>query len=704
MNYSTNILPKVVETIKASSIVAAQDVKFHSSIDRQLGQRFETSAKSLLDLANNLLKQMNPNYDKVTPDDNCLSLSSWKNIEDTLDVSFESVEYIMESMKTLQKGKSLLSSLETENSYDFKSVNIEKPQLHFKDVLDNFDTQPFRPKLKSKPNAKMPLREVLESERLPDGRFPHPYEKEIKESDYPEWLFEDCEPHPSNNWENTLATWVNNKDSLKEMINDLKLLDLIAVDLEHHDYRSYYGITCLMQISNRQFDWIVDTIALRDELHVLNEIFTDPKIVKVFHGANMDIVWLQRDLGLYVVSLFDTYHASKALGFPKFSLAYLLEEFAKFRTSKKYQLADWRVRPLPKVLFEYARADTHFLLNIFDKLRNKLVADNGEKLKHVLDQSRLVACRKFEYKKFRVGAEEWSSFDDRDAESRFISQNNIPTSQRQLVRYLMELRDELARTLDESIRFILPNQVLLNLCTLPNPVTQETLKRTLGHCAPNFEEHLNEIIRAINDSHSSTKLSGDTKMYSDESTARHYAELYIRMQDIGRALSVSSDSLIQQSSLVPQILKLSSLEKNYLARNKDALHNVYEALRSKQETLNPNSAKNNADNESSKPSSTEPKVTSPDSVYQEESEVLKPLRRRAVVPSNFRAKGQDDISTFNYNDVPSTVLDSEPKRNTKRKSYDPNNVSIPSNIKKPKTRRGFQSGKSTSFSKTGKSS
>ena len=39
----------------------------------------------------------------------------------------------------------------------------------------------------------------------------------------------------------------------------------------------------------------------------------DPAIVKVLHGANMDIHWLQRDLGLYVVNLFDTGQAARAL-------------------------------------------------------------------------------------------------------------------------------------------------------------------------------------------------------------------------------------------------------------------------------------------------------------------------------------------------------------------------------------------------------
>lgn len=58
----------------------------------------------------------------------------------------------------------------------------------------------------------------------------------------------------------------------------------------------------------------------------------------------MDITWLQRDFGLYVVGLFDTFYAANSLGFPSKSLAYLLKTYASFDADKKYQLADWRIR------------------------------------------------------------------------------------------------------------------------------------------------------------------------------------------------------------------------------------------------------------------------------------------------------------------------------------------------------------------------
>ena len=71
------------------------------------------------------------------------------------------------------------------------------------------------------------------------------------------------------------------EDQLKKLVSELREHLVFAIDLEHHSYRSFMGITCLMQISTVNDDYIIDTLKLRDELHILNEVFTNPKIVKV---------------------------------------------------------------------------------------------------------------------------------------------------------------------------------------------------------------------------------------------------------------------------------------------------------------------------------------------------------------------------------------------------------------------------------------
>ena len=70
---------------------------------------------------------------------------------------------------------------------------------------------------------------------------------------------------------------------------------------------------CIIQISTREEDFVVDTIALKEEIFRLNEVCTNGSILKVLHGCERDIEWLQRDFGVFVVNLFDTQKAARAL-------------------------------------------------------------------------------------------------------------------------------------------------------------------------------------------------------------------------------------------------------------------------------------------------------------------------------------------------------------------------------------------------------
>lgn len=489
------ILPKVTNTIRAANSLAAQDVNFYKAVDHELGAEIDDHAKSLLDISNDLLRSSSSNPSEYTDipfgKDEITSESSWKPISTILDSIFDRIDITFD--KTRKKTLSM-NSKEKEYQYldegntsikNENSQRVQKPQLNFKIPVDNSEQTPFKPKLTTKPNSLVPFNANLVNpepvwedtvEIIDPPYYAQPYEYEIEKQPYPEKVLTKSEPIPPQDWSSTKATWVSTIEELNKMIEELNKLEEIAVDLEHHDFRTYYGIVCLMQISNRDQDWIIDTLALRDDLTGLNEVFTNPNIVKVFHGAFMDIIWLQRDLGLYIVSLFDTYHASRALGLSRFSLAHLLEHYALFKTSKKYQLADWRIRPLSTPMLAYARSDTHFLLYIYDQLKNKLI--DSDKLRSVLHDSRQVAKRRFEYTKFRPLANLFSkqvtcpimSFNPKEPWGSIVSQYNVPPFKRPIVEVLYKWRDAMARKEDESVRFIMPNQLLVSLALLESPV------------------------------------------------------------------------------------------------------------------------------------------------------------------------------------------------------------------------------------------
>lgn len=261
--------------------------------------------------------------------------------------------------------------------------NIQRPQKFFKDRIENSNKFPWEPRIKDKPNSLKPLALFLEQDEAGDECFSHPYEFELEHFEPSVDLLKNIEPCIPKDISETPLVMVETEEELNSMLKDLREYNELAVDLEHHSYRTFLGITCLMQISTIDTDYLIDTFSLRDKLCLLNEVFTKPTIIKIFHGAESDIQWLQRDLSLYIVNMFDTFQACKQLGYEQRSLKYLLKKFCNVDANKQFQLADWRMRPLPDELKSYAREDTHYLIYIYHRMRNDLI-ELGNKSSHIL--------------------------------------------------------------------------------------------------------------------------------------------------------------------------------------------------------------------------------------------------------------------------------------------------------------------------------
>ncbi|KAI9190442.1 exosome nuclease subunit [Blastocladiella emersonii ATCC 22665] len=345
------------------------------------------------------------------------------------------------------------------------AANVVRPQQAFLADVDNSATLPFVPKLREKPHATVPLDLPQSLEGLPvDHAFPHPYAYELARLEYPARMFEapvgaDLDFPPP--LEESPYTWVDTVPALTAMLDKLCGAREVAVDLEHHSYRSYHGFTSLMQVSALGEDWVVDTLALRTELYRMNVVTADPAIVKVFHGATSDVVWLQRDLGLYLVNLFDTYHATKVLQFPAHSLAYLLKHYCGVDADKKYQLADWRIRPLPAEMLKYARTDTHYLIYIYHKMRGELLSA-GDAVTHNLlratlrksaETAGIVHVREPYDPETGRGPSGWANL---------YGKYNKPLTRRSFAVFkaIHHWRDTIARDEDESTRYVLPNHML----------------------------------------------------------------------------------------------------------------------------------------------------------------------------------------------------------------------------------------------------
>ncbi|NXT80877.1 EXOSX protein, partial [Zapornia atra] len=361
--------------------------------------------------------------------------------------------------------------------------NISRPQLKFHEKIDNSNT-PFVPKLFIKPNALKPLPEALtksgrERKQRPEDLdvpaaladfihqqrmaqteqdiFAHPYQYELEHFSPPDGVLKKPEPQMYRPIKETPWHFITTLDELVELNEKLMKCEEFALDLEHHSYRSFLGLTCLMQISTRTEDFIIDTLELRSDMNILNETFTDPAIVKVLHGADSDVEWLQKDFGLYLVNMFDTHQAARLLNLGRHSLDHLLKLYCNIDADKQYQLADWRIRPLPEEMIQYARDDTHYLLYIYDKVREALWENGNEQptqLQVVWHRSRDICLKKYSKPLFT---------DESYLELYRKQKKHLNIQQLAAFRLLFAWRDKVARQEDESTGYVLPNHMLLKI-------------------------------------------------------------------------------------------------------------------------------------------------------------------------------------------------------------------------------------------------
>jgi len=211
-----------------------------------------------------------------------------------------------------------------------------------------------------------------------------------------------------------------------------------------------------------------------------------------------------------LVNVFDTGQASRVLEFPNKGLAYIVKQYCNVTVDKKYQLADWRVRPLPSEMITYARQDTHYLLYICDCLRNESINrgnENNNLLLAILSRSRDVCLLTYEkeistplsymtlYNKFNI---------------------NFDQTQLGVFAALYDWRDRTSRREDESLRYVLPNHMLFHI-SQEMPLDSDTLFSCINPVPPLVRANVLEMTSIIRDAKVSPQIPLNHEMELESS-------------------------------------------------------------------------------------------------------------------------------------------------------------------------------------------
>ena len=238
-------------------------------------------------------------------------------------------------------------------------------------------------------------------------------------------------------------------EPFEELLDVLAEAPVIAVDTEADSFFSYREKVCLIQVTAGERDFLVDPLAGFD-LSGLGAMLADDSKVKVFHDGESDVLILKRDFGFEFANLFDTRVAAAALGDPNPGLASVLARNFGVELDKSMQRSDWSRRPLTERQIDYARLDTHYLVDLMREQRVQLAK---------LGRGRIVdgECRRIE------ALEPLPLAFDPDEFVRLKGAAKLDPAGRQALRELFCLRNELACARDVSPFRVLNNQALFEL-------------------------------------------------------------------------------------------------------------------------------------------------------------------------------------------------------------------------------------------------
>lgn len=253
------------------------------------------------------------------------------------------------------------------------------------------------------------------------------------------------------------------------MVKELSGASVIALDVEsasslHH----YVNRVCVIQLAARGRVFVVDAICGID-LSPLGRILEDPAIEIIMHDTDFDLRSLDHDYGWHPRNLFDTLIAARLCGIKEFGLAKLLERYFGIRGSKKFQRADWTIRPLPRELVEYAAADVAELVRLRDVLAGEL--EGLGRMKWA--RAEFAQC---EGKRFIP--------DERPLFARVKKARELCSGRDLAVlKELAELRDEIARALDLPLFMVVGDGPLVELARRPPATVAELVSRRGMHPA-----------------------------------------------------------------------------------------------------------------------------------------------------------------------------------------------------------------------------
>lgn len=231
--------------------------------------------------------------------------------------------------------------------------------------------------------------------------------------------------------------------------------NVLGIDTEgennFHHYGSYLSI---IQLSDGKDDWIIDILELKkrnSNMKYIIDFLENKNIEKIFHDVSFDLRILQQEFNCRTRNLFDTYLALMILGEKNNNLANVLEKNFNVKKEKKYQKADWTIRPIKTDMLKYAVGDSKYLIELKIILEKKLLEKN--RLEWAKEE-----FLKLENNNFTI--QEQNIFGIKGSKE-------LDDIQRGILNELFLFRERLAKKADRPVHFIINNERMIEIVKNP---------------------------------------------------------------------------------------------------------------------------------------------------------------------------------------------------------------------------------------------
>ncbi|MBI3361793.1 MAG: ribonuclease D [Chloroflexi bacterium] len=328
--------------------------------------------------------------------------------------------------------------------------------------------------------------------------------------------------------------WVASKRDLSTVVDRLAAEPALAVDTESNSLFAYRERICLIQFSTRTADYLIDPLALKD-LSPLDALLADPRIEKIFHACEYDLICLRRDYGFRVVNVFDTMIAARTLGWPKMGLATILEGLWGLKTNKRYQRADWSRRPLSPEQLLYACLDTRHLLPLRDLLYDEL--KSGDRLEEAREE--------FERLTHVNGA---TAIFDPEGFWRINGARDLAPREAAILRELYLYREKVAERADKPPFKVIGEDTLIAIARR-QPREAKDLQGLPGMSEGQIKRHQQGLLKAVQRGLATTTPRPPQHGRSDEATLARYEALRTWRKKKAQSRGVESDVIVPRDAL-----------------------------------------------------------------------------------------------------------------------------------------------------------